>query len=73
MFVPDYSIGNYEVQVDDEKLVARVVYSPSGKPIVKFTGETAWSRARVHAQDMYWATGGEAVAPVTSTWITGDK
>lgn len=59
MFVPDYNIGNYEVEVDDENLVARVIYSPSGKPLVKFTGEHAQSRARAHADDMHWATGGK--------------
>lgn len=59
MFVPDYNIGNYEVEVDDENLVARVIYSPTGKPIVKFTGEHAQSRARAHADDMHWATGGK--------------
>lgn len=59
MFVPDYNIGNYEVEVDDKNLVARVIYSPTGKPIVKFTGEHAQSRARAHADDMHWATGGK--------------
>ena len=59
MYVPDYNIGNYEVEVDDENLVARVIYSPSGKPLVKFTGEHAQSRARAHADDMHWATGGK--------------
>ena len=39
MFVPDYNIGDYEVEVDDQNLVARVIYSPTGKPIIKFTGE----------------------------------
>lgn len=56
MFVPDYNIGDYEVEVDDQNLVARVVYSPTGKPIIKFTGEHAWSRARAHADDMHWVT-----------------
>jgi hypothetical protein len=59
MFVPDYNIGNYEVEVDDENLVARVIYSPTGKPIEKFKGETAWSDARRHANDMHFAMGGK--------------
>lgn len=52
----DYNIGDYEVFVDDETLVAEVIYSPSGKPIKKFVGERAWSDARRHANEMYWET-----------------
>ena len=53
---PDFTIGDYEVRVDDAVLVAQVVYLPSGKPIKQFVGETAWSDARRHASDMYWET-----------------
>lgn len=59
MFVPDYNIGNYEVLVDDENLVAQVIFLPNGKPIKKFKGETAWSDARRHATDMHFAMGGK--------------
>lgn len=57
--LPDYNIGNYEVFVDNKTLVAEVIYSPSGKPIKKFVGETAWADARRHADDMHIAMGGK--------------
>lgn len=52
--IPDYNIGDYEVHVDDEALKAVVIYLPTGKPIKKFGGETAWADARRHAEDLYW-------------------
>lgn len=51
---PDYNIGDYEVHVDDEALKAVVIFLPTGKPIKRFKGETAWSDARRHAEDLYW-------------------
>lgn len=50
---PDYTIGNYEVETTDDGYVAVVRYLPTGKPIRRFKGETAWLDARRHAQDMH--------------------
>jgi len=52
--IADYNIGNYEVQVDDKALLAQVVYLPTGKPLAKFKGETAWADARRHADDLFF-------------------
>lgn len=54
-FVPDYNIGDYEVEVDDDALIAVCRNYVTGMVIARFTGETAWSDARRKVQDLYWA------------------
>lgn len=53
--IPDYNIGDYEVEVDDGAMVAIVRHLVTGKVVKQFRGETAWSDARRKAQDLYFA------------------
>lgn len=50
---PDYTIGDYEVEATDDGCLAIVRYLPTGKPMMRFTGETAHMDARRYAQDMH--------------------
>lgn len=52
--IPDYNIGDYEVEVDDDTMTAVVRHLPTGKVVKRLRGETAWSDARREAQDLYW-------------------
>jgi hypothetical protein len=53
--VPDYNIGDFEVEVDDDALIAICRNVVTGKVIARFRGESAWSNARRKAEDLYWA------------------
>lgn len=55
MMQPDYNIGDYEVEVDDVALIAVVRHLVTGRVVKRFRGETAWSDARRHAQDLVFA------------------
>lgn len=55
MLQPDYNIGNYECEVDDDALIALVRNVVTGKVARRFTGETAWADARRYASDLHWA------------------
>ena len=49
----DYHVGDYEVEVDDDTLKARVKYIPTGQILKRFTGEFAWADARRFANDRH--------------------
>ena len=55
---PEYTIGDYEVESTDDGTLAVVRYLPTGKPMMRFTGETAALDARRYAQDMHVAMRG---------------
>lgn len=55
MMVYDYNIGDYEVNVDDDALLAEVRHLPTGKVVSRHRGESAWADARRKAQDLYFA------------------
>jgi hypothetical protein len=50
----DYTIGDFEVLVDDVNLRARVHSVVTGETLKRFSGETAWVDARRFANDRYW-------------------
>lgn len=52
-YVFDYTIGDFEVLVDDVNLRARVHSVVTGETLKRFSGETAWVDARRFADDKY--------------------
>ena len=52
-YVFDYTIGDFEVFVDDANLKARVHSVVTGETLKRFFGEGAWAAARQFADDSY--------------------
>lgn len=52
VLITEHVHGDYETAVDDQRLIAIVRNTSTGKTIRRFTGETAWSDAERYADDL---------------------